>query len=171
MPRRPTKAYVEKLLAYDPDSGVFRWRVDRLGGDGGVRVYAGSIAGYIDSSTGYRKIGIDRKIYYAHRLAVLLMTGRWPQHQVDHENGDRSNLRWENLRPATKAQNMRNKREISNNTSGMRGVHLHRQTGKFQTYITVNKHRVALGFFPTFEEAVAARLAAEAKLFGEFAPK
>lgn len=39
----------------------------------------------------------DGKFYQVPRLAVLFMTGKWPRHRVIPINGDRYDLRWENL--------------------------------------------------------------------------
>jgi hypothetical protein len=171
MPKKLTPAEVKKLLSYDPHTGIFRWRVDRLGGNasGNRGIKAGSVAGYL-SDTGHQKIGINRQEYLAHRLAFVLMTGRWPKNQVDHRNMKPADNRWSNLREATKAQNMRNRREQRNNTSGVRGVHKLKANGRFYAYIKVDGCRLHLGGYTSLQEASAVRLSAEKKYFGEFAP-
>ena len=49
---------------------------------------AGSIAGTLDSD-GNRVIRINRRMYIAHRLAWLLVKGRWPKVQFSTETASR----------------------------------------------------------------------------------
>ena len=86
------------LLAYDPSSGHFTWRVRR------GRAAAGKQAGY-PQSRGYIQIGVRGSLYLAHRLAWLYMTGEWPVAEIDHRDGVINNNKWENLRPATRPEN------------------------------------------------------------------
>ena len=58
---------------------------------------------------GYRKITIDGKVYSAARLAWFYKTGRWPDPEIDHINRIRDDNRWENLREATRADNLANR--------------------------------------------------------------
>jgi hypothetical protein len=83
---------VRHLLDYDPATGVFRWRVKP-----GRRVAAGAETGCV-SNYGYKVIGIKGRVYQASRLAWLYVTGEWPEHDVDHANGDTADNRWDNLR-------------------------------------------------------------------------
>ena len=57
----------------------------------------------------------------------------------------------------------------ANNTSGCTGVYLHKDRGRerWAAKITVNKKAIYLGAYEHFEDAVAARKAAEEKYFGE----
>ena len=81
-----TRDEVAALLTYDPETGVFRWKVDR-----GQRVKVGDIAG--TEFNGYRRIRIKGRAFKAHRLAFLLMTGAMPSDQVDHINGQKDDNR------------------------------------------------------------------------------
>ena len=47
---------------------------------------------------GYRYVEIDGVRYRADELAFLFVTGKWPEGEIEHINGDRSDNRWENLR-------------------------------------------------------------------------
>lgn len=158
-----TKERLDELLAYDPETGIFTWRVDRS------NVKAGTPTG-ANNGNGYLRIRVDKVQHYAHRLAFLSMVGEAPSGLIDHANGDRSDNRWCNLRPASGNQNGQNRRTQPNNTSGTPGVYWHKGAGKWMAYITVNKRPVYLGLFVDLDDAVAARRAAEAKYFGEFAP-
>jgi len=50
------------------------------------------------------------------------MTRKWPAYAVDHRNLDKGDNRWDNLREATRSQNMANTSLPSTNTSGFKGV-------------------------------------------------
>ena len=106
----------------------------------------------------------NQKIQYLHRL--LCPTA--PDMCVDHINGDTLDNRRSNLREVTKGQNCMNKRKPSNNTSGYKGVSLHRLTGKYVARICFQGERTILGYYVTPEEANAAYQAAALILFGEY---
>lgn len=158
---------VLELLQYDPETGDFTWRVDRVSGQGKVQASAGEIAGSFDR-LGYCCIGIDRRIYKAHRLAFVFMTGTFPQTRcVDHVNGDPGDNRWCNLREATHSQNQGNMRRRSDNTSGYKGVT--RGSNNWRAQICVGSTRRYLGSFSTPEEAHEAYKKAAGAMFGDFA--
>lgn len=149
------------LLAYDADTGLFTWNVDRS-----RRVKAGDIAGSIDAK-GYVVIQVDGTTYKAHRLAFLYMTGGWPPEEIDHIDGHRTNNRWGNLRAATVAENKRNARTRKDNHLGVKGVC--RDGNKFRAEIRHQGQRVYLGKYDTVAEAKAIRDFAARDLHGEFA--
>ena len=76
--------------------------------------------------------------------------------------------RIENLREATAQENARNSKLHSNNTTGFKGVHFFKQTKRYQAYVGHNGKNIHVGFFPTAEEAYAARSKLAEKLHGEF---
>lgn len=159
-----TQAELKELLDYDPETGIFKWKVDRP-----YVVKAGDIAGSINGK-GYVTIQIRPKTYQAHRLAWLYMTGKWPEAHMDHVNGNRADNGWLNLRQATPAENMQNKCVYANNKSGYPGVSYRDDMKKFEAYIRVaGKHR-RIGWYRTFEEACEARDEAKATLH-TFQPK
>lgn len=57
----------------------------------------------------------------------------------------------------------------SDNKSGYRGVGLRKDTGKWYARLKVDGKLYLLGHFDNFDDAKAARLAAEEKYFGDFA--
>lgn len=156
------------VISYDPETGIFTW-ADRAGDHGWTRRNAGKPAGYVDTSNGYIRIGVFGTRFFAHRLAVLYMTGAWPTDAVDHINGNPLDNRWANLRCATKAQNEHNTGLRSNNKSGVKGVSWDKSRGRWFASITVNGKERALGRFDDIEEATKARRAAEAEHHGVFA--
>lgn len=127
----------------------------------------GSRAGCL--SYGRRTIRVDDELYMAARLAWLYMTGRPPVGDVDHKNLDKGDDRWENLREATRSQNLANKRASSRNVSGFKSCYRHPETGRWRAQIMRERQRFHLGYFDTPEEASAAYEAAAKRLFGEFA--
>ena len=52
-----------------------------------------------------RLIRIDGRLYFAGRLAWLYMKGTWPKQRINCINGDRSDIRWANLREMTSLSN------------------------------------------------------------------
>jgi hypothetical protein len=150
------------LLSYDPETGEFRWRLGR------PKAKAGALAGTVNLA-GYRVIGVDGRLYLAHRLAWLIERGKWPAHEIDHENGTRSDNRWCNLRPATHAENWRNRPRQSNNRSGYKGVYWHPQSGKWTARIKAGSVDRSLGLFESKEDAARAYARSAKELHGKFA--
>lgn len=146
---------LKELLHYDPETGIFTWRVSR-----GRLAKAGDRAGTI-KELGYRGIKIRTRRYPASRLAWLYMTGRWPSNEMDHINGDRSDDRFSNLREATRFENVAN-RVFKPNTLGIRGVRLH-SCGRYEARIGDR----TLGLYATADEASAVRKRAEKLHFGD----
>lgn len=166
-----TAEILRERVHYDPDSGDFRWFPLPSSAPGATRWnprYAGKIARRI-AHHGYRQISIGRRHYYAHRLAFLYMTGEWPRGGVDHKDGDTGNNRFDNLRIATQTQNNGNAKKHITNTSGYKGVSIHRCTGKWQARIKINGKTLWLGTFECPKEAGDAYLRAAHEHFGEFA--
>lgn len=90
-----TADILRSILDYDPETGKFDWRNNRRK------------AGCLDNF-GYHRIQVLGKLYKAHRLAWLHYYGEWPEQDVDHVNGVRSDNRIANLRSATKGQQSQN---------------------------------------------------------------
>ena len=154
-----TAERLRELLNYDPETGLFTWRVDR---GGTARV--GAIAGLRDAADGYIRIKVDGRRYKAHHLVRLYVRGKWPEagYMTDHVNGNRADNRLANLRHATFSQNAANRKAPTTNTSCFKGVCFHQRIGKWQ-----KRHH--LGYFDTAEAAHAAYCAAAQKYHGRFA--
>lgn len=132
---------VNELLRYVPLMGKLYWKLSRRGTKG-----VGSEAGTL--SNGYIQIMIDGKHYLAHRIAHLLMIGRWPERNPEHENQIKSDNRWENIKDlATKSQNQGNRGPYLNNTSGLKGVCWDTQRKKWRAYIKERGKLIMIGRF------------------------
>lgn len=90
---------------------------------------------------------------------------------VDHIDGNKSNNRIDNLRPASVSQNAWNSKKRVNNTSGYKGVSFNApgRERPWMASIGVNGKRKTIGRYETAEEAHQAYCAAAQALHGEFA--
>lgn len=157
-----TQNRLQELLHYDSETGVFTWKVNK-----GPMIKAGDTAGYDrylpQTKTYYRKIQIDNKQYYAHRLAWLYVCGAWPECQIDHIDQNSLNNAIKNLREATRQENLKNSRIGRANTSGILGVAWCRPAQKWRARIHVNYKTIFLGYFANKNDAIIARKMAEYK--------
>jgi hypothetical protein len=153
---------LRQLLAYDGMTGKLFWlerNRDRRGDGIFNAKFAGKEALVCLNAYGYPSGTILGRTYTAHRVVWALVHGEWPALQIDHINGDRSDNRLCNLRHVSGLENDRNKRMPRRNRSGVIGVSRFRD--KWQARINAGGRIVALGTFASFDDAVAARSAAE----------
>ncbi len=143
----PTAEFVRQILHYDPETGIFTWRINRA-----PRGKKGTIAGTV-APDDRRFIGIYQRSFRSSRLAWLYMTGEWPENEIDHENGKPADDRWRNLRKATHLENMRNTKRRAHSKQPYKGICKH--NNGWCARITVNWKQIHLGYFHTPEEAYA----------------
>jgi hypothetical protein len=140
---------LENVISYDRKTGDFIWRSHKN------LDLIGKPAGHITTG-GYKNISIFSHHIYAHRLAYILEYGQIPDF-IDHIDGNRLNNAITNLRSVTRTVNAENKRKNQNGTTtGLLGVHLHKQTGKFCASIKTKGKRIYIGLFLTSEDAFEA---------------
>jgi hypothetical protein len=159
---KPTQEWLKEILNYDPETGLFVWKI----GKGPVKDRIDTVAGCVHETHAgkkYIRIHIDGKMYRAHRLAWLYMTGADPLDQIDHEDGNGENNRFLNLCEATNTSNAKNRRKRSDNSSGVTGVRFNKAKNKFVATITDAGKLRHVGQYNTLEEAASARKAAEEK--------
>lgn len=92
-----TAERLRELLDYDPETGTFRWKVQRA-----YVVMPGERAGCVKRSRHkshgpHRVIIVDRKEVQEHVAAWVFIHGEWPQDKIVHVDGDRCNNRPSNL--------------------------------------------------------------------------
>lgn len=150
-------ATLRELFNYDPDTGLFT-RLKRVSQRGLV----GTVAGCVNVN-GYVHIKIACRGYKAHRLAWLYMTGEWPEHEVDHEDRDRTNNRWKNLRAATHKQNQENRTPRHDSSSGITGVLWSNRDQAWRVTICIEGRKRHIATRKSLEEAAAIRAAAALK--------
>ncbi len=175
-----TADQVRQLLDYAPDTGVLTWKARaaslfKASGrrtaqsycDQWNRRYAGQRAGSSDGR-GYRQIDILGKNHNEHIVIWLWMTGGLPDADIDHKRIGRAENKWENLRDATRSDNLCNRGAQSNNKSGLKGVSTHK-SGGFVAAICKEGKRRYLGYFKTAQAAHERYVKELESCHGEFA--
>lgn len=170
----PSTGELRQLLRYEPDTGKLFWlsRPLRMFKSGKLTArhkwllwnsrFAGTEA-LTATNKGYRVGAINRQNVCAHRVAWAIMTGEWPDQEIDHINRNRSDNRWDNLRAVDHAENAHNLPLMGSNTSGVCGVSWHQRAGKWRAQINLDDRQRHLGLFTDKADAIAARRAAEIK--------
>jgi hypothetical protein len=116
-----------------------------------IRSFVGQIVGFSDSE-GYLRVSVDKRQYLLHRLVYLFHHAHVPEF-LDHVDGNRTNNKIENLRPATKYQNILNSKFRSDNTSGVKGVCWNTRKRKWFARIYIEKKSMCLGYYDDLELA------------------
>ena len=108
-----------------------------------------------------RNIVVDgvRKTQYMHRFLMGVLDSTT---DVDHKDHNGLNNRRNNIRIATHADNMRNRKKV-----GFKGVRFRK--GKWYARITVNRKEISLGHFLHLQDAANSYDIAAKKYFGDFA--
>lgn len=149
---------LREVLTYVPETGEFRWRIPR------PACRPGDLCGRINQ-WGYREIGVDGTLYRACRLAVLYMTGSFPDGDVDHKDRRHDNDAWDNLRPCTRRENMAN----SPARSGIKGISWDNQRGRWLAQARIDGCKKNLGRHVCLGAAIAAHRSAVIASAGQFA--
>ena len=176
----PSPEVLRQLLRYEPETGKLFWlaRNPDWFSDGGKAAshssavwntnFAGKAALATIMANGYLAGKILGKGVYAHRAIMTMDSGRWPDHEVDHINGDPSDNRMANLRLATRSQNALNTCLSKRNASGWRGVWFDGARQKWAAMIGHDGKRTSLGRFGSKDAAIAAYAEASERLHREF---
>jgi len=154
---KPIDASLVKEL-FDYVDGGLVWRVNKGRAKVGMKAHT--------NSTGYKLFRINQQNYLEHRLIWAWHYGDVPEY-LDHINGNYLDNRIENLREATHAENMRNRKTPSHNKSGVKGVYMTK--GKWRSQVTINGKVKHLGSFDDLQEAAAAVETARTKYHASFA--
>ena len=144
------KEFMKSFLIVHPALGV----VDRVMPSGVVRCKVGTI-----TRNGYVVVWDGEKLAPVHRLIWQNVNGFVPKGlEIDHINGVRNDNRLENLRLVTRSQNNQNVRlaRVDNQTSGVKGVSLHKQSGKWRARIKIKNRHIHIGNFDTIAQAAEA---------------
>jgi hypothetical protein len=144
-----TQDLIKNLFDYDSTEGGLIWKVNT-----GKRKLIGKRYGFFDGM--YRKGMLLKTSEREHRLIWLWHFGEITEGMdIDHSDGDTMNNKIENLRLATRAQNLANQKKTKNKKSSIyKGVYKKIKDGK--EYIYAQYNRQYLGIFQTEEEAAIA---------------
>lgn len=168
----PSPKELQSLISYDPDTGILRWKADRVGR--GRPYKAGDVVG-ATTVKGYRVAHLACGKVFAHRIAWAIHHGSWPAKFIDHLNRDKSDNRICNLREVSFRENLQNRGSTANSgkSSGLpRGVYRTANKGKpYKAVIIFDGNRVYLGCFATVEDAEAAYCAARSLLHHGYVPE
>jgi hypothetical protein len=152
--RKLSQETAKNVFVYDPETGVFLKRPKEVT-KGKAKPKVPYKTGYIKRCGNKRYLSLSylNRNYFAHRVALLIVNGVWPE-EVDHINGDSLDNRLSNLREVTREQNARN--AMTTREDGLSGVHFDRNAkGKKKWHAYVGKLRSPK--FMTKEEALLAR--------------
>lgn len=145
------------------DGGLY-WKVDR-----GSQKCKGQKAGTL-STTGYLRVRI-RELggsIAVHRIIFFMHHG-YVSEFVDHINCNKLDNRIENLRVATKSENLMNKEKHKNNTTGLKNVHFMKKSNKWFVSLGVNGKKKYCGVYEDLELAELVAIEAREKYHGSFA--
>ena len=167
----PSQEVLRQLLDYVPETGKLYWkeRPFSMFRDGAqsaqhnAAIWNAKNAGReacSSTANGYLETSLHRTPVLAHRVIWKMVTGEDAQ-SVDHIDGDKSNNRFVNLRGVTQIENGQNQVLRKNNTSGVMGVYWSKPHNKWIARLNYKYKTIYIGIFETFDEAVAARRAAE----------
>lgn len=162
-----------KYVTYDPETGVFYHKVrsiDMFSSERNMKKwntrYALKIAGRKrthKNGKSYWYITINDKEYLAHRMVWLYVYGELPSGHIDHIDGNGVNNTIRNLRDVDALTNAKNSRLYKTSKTGVNGVTIHSQNGKYVSKICANNKTYSLGCYHDFFEACCARKSAERK--------
>ena len=165
---------LKSLLLYDGETGLLTWRrrqssmfsSDRICNSWNAK-WAGAKAFTSSNSRGYKTGSIFGRQFQAHRVAWALHYGCWPNDEIDHIDGIKTNNSIGNLRQATRAENCRNTRSAAGSTSKYLGVY--KRDDYWVAEIGGGGERESISGFST-EELAAEEYNRMASLrYGEFA--
>lgn len=154
-----TKDYLHTLFEYK-DGELFRKvskGASKKGSNAGTKKPDGCFHVRIDSGT-----------YLLHRVIFMMHYGYVPS-QIDHIDGNRSNNRIENLRPATHSQNAQNAKTRKDSINGVKNVSWHKANQSWVVRIQANGKRMLVGQFKDLELAELVAMEARNKYHGQFA--
>lgn len=177
---------IRKLVDYDPATGVLTWKprtpdmfcakkhtAEHMCNTWNAR-YAGKSAGGLSKSDGYIYLAFkvlgESGRFLAHRIAWLIVNGRWPDRHLDHIDRNKTNNRISNLRECDEAQNGWNVGKNVKNTTGYKNVMRHSQSPNlFYVLLSFRGKPHYGGIFDSAEKAHFAAEQLRARLHGEFA--
>lgn len=154
-----TLELAKERFNYDRENGKLTYKISTS-----YKTPIGKEIGYIwhDGNKKYKYVKVCGKSYRVHRIIWLMEYGEMPDKQIDHINGNTLDNRINNLRCVDNITNSMNRSIQSNNTSGYHGIN-QLPSGNWRVRINVNRKRINVGTFESFDIALKARQDAEVK--------
>lgn len=153
------KGYTTLLSREDIDLARFRWGIHK------------GITGrlYIRRR---RILNHKKQWQWLHRVVLERTLGRKLERDenVDHINNDPLDNRRDNLRVASRSQNLANTLRSTNRYSKLKGARYNKRYKSWSSSIQIDGKLIYLGTFSTDKEAHEAYKKAHAKRYGEFSP-
>lgn len=169
----PTQECLKELFLYEEETGRLYWKYrpensfyDLRSARNWNTKYAGKEAGTKDKN-GAIVFTLECKVHFAHRIIYKIKTGLEPPY-IDHFDLNPGNNLFDNLRPASNAQNSWNKNKYARNTSGYKGVTYDKIHRKWVGRVGFNYKSHGAGYFDKIEDAAAAVCILREKLHGSF---
>jgi hypothetical protein len=150
-PYSMTLAKAREVFHHDPETGHLFWKINSQRARAGNRI--------TNRTTRYNYV-----YYQVSHIVWLLNTGKFPEQEIDHINGDWRDNRMSNLREATHSQNMANMQKKDKYV----GIYYLPQIRKWEAKIMKDYKSITVGYYDTKEEAYEARKAKARELFPEF---
>lgn len=149
----PDLNFLNHLFTYDSESGELTRNITTSS-----NAKKGDIIKCL-CKKGYKRVRIENKYYYAHRLIWKMYYKENPPKYLDHINQDKSDNRIKNIRISDASKNGFNRKIQSNNTTGICGVT--RSRDKWLSSIRIKNRKVYLGIYKEKNDAIKARKNAE----------
>lgn len=156
--------YINEKLTIDLQTGIFYWKNPPKFHSELIGKVAGNKQKTNNKS--YWVIKINAKKYKRSRLVFLYLNKKFPNHCIDHINGDSLDDRPENLREVTVTQNAWNHKGRKKSTNLPMGIRF--QSNKYVARISCNKKSITIGKFDKLEDAHLAYINKRKELFGEY---
>lgn len=144
--RKTLRERFEEKYTCEPNTGCWLWTAG------------------VNPVSGYGMIGSGTRpptMLYAHRVSFELLVGPIPDGlDIDHRCHVRSCVNPSHLRPATRRENLSNRKDKGSCSSSFVGVYHRRGSRNWEAMIWLDGHRAYLGSFTTEREAGDAYLRA-----------
>ncbi len=180
----PSADLLREMFDVNRETGVLTWRerpVDHFTSEHGQKIfntkYSGRVAGTLSLRRGGRKyltvnLGRNHRAnhFLVHRIVWTILNGEMPEGMdIDHINGNGTDNRPENLRMASRSENICNTRPRPRKHMMPRGVYYHAHSGLYRAEIKVMGKTISLGYYKLKSIAAVVRAKAAIKHHGAFA--
>lgn len=153
--KRPSIERIRYLFSYDPGTGIISRKIGRID-------FRGPVGKSLD-------VSIDGHKFLKSHLAWALHYSYWPTTLIDHKDGNKDNIKLNNLREATHRQNQFNKVGHGKYPKGVVFKADANRKKPWSARIRVHGKKIAIGSYETMEEAAEAYLRWAEVHQGEFA--